>query len=533
MSVILKNVTGSGSTADKVPFSYSYAEDVTTLQPESLDGGAGQVTASAIAVAENKVGNTHPNSRLLINNTMELTHSDGGSVKFQVSQVSTNEGVVSITGETIASRLNVEVTAAPHGNSGYTLLSAIEAYCLLAGVSVAEGNLAFEGTLADELDLVPVNFIGWKGNLWEHLKMLCAAASASVSAEVPFEVYTDGDVLTFRHAKTTYASYSGKNLSSQSVSINTFDAAKELNIYNYTTAWKSDHVVHDQSSRASGQYASYNSTLPDGIQVNAGETVVRRVQIDASLINVNKPTAVDAILPLPYTSGSGQYCIAGSDGILLKSSQWTAQGGNLTVALTENPNEIEITVTAPPAPSLEQTSSTALGYAPYRVGVEIADGVEYPALYITGDGVFFSKELYTIATGASDEYTSKTSAPTIDNPFITSLERMYTRGTAAAQVLCGPSVTLSETVAGALPFGSTPGKLRLVDNNEYRITNVSYSADQTEITAQAVVSFEKFDDKWDGKTFANFTSVALDVADFPDDALKFNEFTVIPLMETA
>lgn len=533
MKVALKNLNGSGSIGDQSPFSYSYSEDVTSIRPDALNGGSGQVTVSAIAVEGDKVGTTHPNSQLLINNSMELTHDDGGAVQFQVSQVSVNEGAVSIVGDTVASKMNVEVTAAAHGGSGYTLLSAIEYYCGLVGISVANNNLAFEGTLETDLDQVPVNFIGWKGNLWEHIKMLCAAVSASTSEDLPFEVYNNGDVLTFRYAKESYISYSKKDIISQSVSINSFDAAQEVNIYNYTTSWGNDTVVHDQASRTAGIYASYNSTLPDGIQVNAGETVTRRVQIDASLINVNTPAVVDAISPLPYTSGGGQYCVAGSDGILLKSAQWTAQGGKLTVALTENPNEIEITITAPAAPSLEQTTSTALGYAPYRVGVEIADGQEYPALYITGDGVFFEKQLHTIATGASSDYTTRVSAPTIDNPFITNLNTMYSRGIVAAQAICGPSVTLNESVGVTQPFGTTPGKLRAFGSNEYRINSVSYSAEQTEITAQAVVSFDKFNAKWSGKDFDDFTSIALDGPTYPSDALRFNEFTVIPLMESA
>lgn len=532
MKVSLKNVTGSGSVADPSPFSYSYSEDATTLTPDALNGGTGQVSVSSIAVDGNKVGTTHPDSKLLINNTMELLHDDGGSVQFQVKQVSVNEGVVSLTGDTIASKLNVEVTAAPHYGSGYTLLSAIEYYCGLAGISVANGNLAYDGTLEADLDLIPVNFVGWRGNLWEYLKMLCAAASGSLTEDKPFEIYNNGKVLTFRYAKTTYASYAKKDLSAQSISVNSFDAAQEVKIYNYSTSWGNQQVVHDQGSRVTGIYAAYNSSLPDGIQVNAGETVTRRVQIDASLKTVYSPVAVDAISPLPYTSGLGQYCVAGSDGALLKSAQWTGQGGKLTVALTENPNEIEITITAPAAPSLEKSTSTALGYAPYRVGVEIADGQEYPALYITGDGVFFDKELYTIATGASPDYTTKVSSPTIDNPFITGLNAMYSRGIAAAQVTCGPSVTLNESVGITQPFGATPGKLRAVGSNEYRITNINYSAEQTEMTAQAVVPFSKFEAKWTGKTFADFEAVALNGTTYPDDALRFNEFSVIPLMES-
>lgn len=537
MSVKLENLEGSGAVANSTPISFSYSEDVTSLEPSSLNGGTGQVSVSALSVDADKIGNTHPNSNLLINNRMMLTHSDSGSVEFRVKQVSNNEGVVSLVGDTIAARLNTEVVAGPYGanNGVYKLLDAIEYYCGLVGISVANNNLYFEPELETMLGDIPVNFIGWKGNLWEHLKMLCAAKSASLTDNIGFEMYTDGAVLKFRLANSSYAPYTDADLSSQSVTVNTFDAAQSVNIYNYNTTYKLDAVVHDININKTGlSYANQNSTISEAMQVAAGETLVRRFTIDASLENVNPPQAVDSISLLPYPGGTGEYAIAGSDGILIKSSQWTGLGGSLTVALTDNPNEIEITIVAPAVPSLQHVGTTdpaSVGYSPYKIGIEIADGTEYPALYITGDGVFYNKTLTEIGTGAAPSFTSVASTTTIDNPFITNSRDMYNRGIAAAQAACGPKVSINETVAEIQPFGSTPGKLRKVGSNEYRITSVNYSVESTTVSGDASVPFSKFDTKWTGKTFADFTGVALDPTTYPDDTLKFNEFTVIPLME--
>lgn len=538
MKVKLENLEGSGSVANSSPINFSYSEDVTTLEPSNVDGGTGQVNVSAVAVDADKVGNTHPNSNLLINNKMRLTHPVSGSVDFRVKQVSNNEGIVSLVGDTIASRLNTEVTAGPYGANGgvYKLLDAIEYYCGLVGISVAEGNLYFEPELETMLANIPVNFIEWKGNLWEHLKMLCSAKSASLTDNVGFEMYTDGSVLKFRLANSDYAPYTDADLSAQSVSINTFDAAKTITINNYNTSYKIDSVVHDVNINRSGlSYQTQNTSIAEALQVAAGETLVRRFTIDASLEIINPLDAVDAILPLPFTSGSrGQYAIAGSDGILIKAAQWTGLGGSLTVSKTENPNEIEVTIVAPAIPSIEQVGSLSpadVGYSPYKIGIEIADGTEYPALYITGTGVFYNKTQSVIGTGAADSFTTVASSTNIDNPFITDTRDMYNRGIAAAQAVCGPTISLNETVAEIQPFGSTPGKLRKVGSNEYRIKSVSYSAENTTITASASAPFSKFETKWAGKTFSNFKSIALDPTTYPNDTLKFNEFTVIPLME--
>jgi hypothetical protein len=531
MEVQLKNLDGNGSILGPSLVSYQYSEDVTSLEPSTLSGGTGQVSATAIAVQGDKVGDTHPDSKLLINNKMMLSHAESGDVEFTVRQVTKNIDVVSIVGTTLGAQLNQEVTALPHGGSGYTVLTALEYYCSLAGISSENENLVFEDDLDDELDLIPANFIGWNGNLWEHIKMFCAGVSAAEDDNVGIEAYVNLDKLVFRKAKTTAADFKQNDLSSQSIGINSFETAQNFEIFNYNTSYKVNSVVQSLSvNKDNLPSVARNATTSDAIQVNAGETVKVRFTIDASLETVNQPEAVNSILPLPYTGSQGQYVVAGNDGILLQSSQWIAQGGSVTVTLTENPNEIEITVVAPVAESLTHAADAELGFAPYRVGIEIADGEEYPAIYITGTGVFYNKVSHVIQTGADVSFLNDVSAPSIDNPFITNINALYTRGAAAAQALCGPSIVLDEEVSTIEAFGETPGKLRAVESNKFRINNVSYSATGTNVSGTIAATFADFNAIWDDLTFADFTNTALDPEDFPNETLKFNEFTVIPLM---
>jgi hypothetical protein len=531
MVASLVNLTGNGSVQEGSLISYSYSEDVTTLDPSNLDGGTSQMSVAAVAVDGDKVGLSHPNSRLLINNTMLLSDSDSGEITFNVSKVSTNEaGIVSIVGDSVMARLNKIVTAEPYGSiEGYTLLGAFEYYAELAGFAVSEGNLIFEDGLDPELEGTLVNFLGFTGNLWEHLKMLCSAIQQDI------EMYSLGDALVFRKAKTTVASYGDSDISSKSIDIDMIDAAQELTIYNYATEYKVDAIVRDTSgSRDELFVANDNVSIADSLQVDAGETLVKRFTINASLDYVNQPVAADAIIPLPYIDGGvGIYTIAGNDGIFVKASEWVGQGGSLTVALTDNPSEIEITVIAPPSVTMPTSDDpeTEVTNAPYKIGVEVAGDTEYPALYITGSGVFYQKTAYTIKTGASSEYTTKENAPEIDNPFITNLSAMYKRGTLAAQALCGPNIVLSETVPKAQPFGDTPGKLRVSDSNKFRLTSVSYTQDGTTVTGKPSAQISDFNATWTGLKFSDFSSTALTEAMAADDYLRFNEFTIIPLME--
>lgn len=535
MTIKLINNDGSGAIADSSPISFSYSEEVTSLEPSKLDGGTSQVNVTALAVKGDKVGDTHPDSKLLINNSMSLVHSESGQVNFNVKRAAVTQEAVAIIGDTLESRLNVERTAGPHGGSGFTLLSAIEYYCGLVDLSLANGNLVFEDGIDATMDLIPVNFIGWKGNVWEHLKMLAAAVSISATDNIGFEFYVNGDALNFRQAKTAEVSFSQKDLISQSISIDSFDASQDLQINNYNTSYGTNRVVQDISlDRYALTSDAQGATTGDAFQVNAGESVTKRITINASLETVNQPTAVDGILPFPYpqSGATGQYAISGGDGVFIKASQWIGEGGSLKVSLTENPLEIEITVVAPPKNGLENiTGGGNLSFEPYKIGVETTGSIDYPALYITGTGVFYNKVLETINTGAPSEYAPRQTAATIDNPFITNANATYTRGVAAAQVICGPNVSLSESTCTIEPFGATPGKMRTVESNKYRIQSVSYAFGNTDISAVPSASMTDFNSNWTDLTFADFANTALDPAEFPAQAMKFNEFTVIPLMQ--
>jgi len=527
MGFSLVNNGGSGSVKDEAIATYSYSEDVTSLEPSSLSGGTSQVSVSALAVEENTVGLTHPNSNLLVNNKMTLTDDSHGSVEFQVKKLSTSSGVVSITGDTIMARLNTIATAKPQGGlSGSTLMSAIEYYCWLAGVTPL-----VDEAFAAKLEAVPVNFIGWTGNVWDHIKMLCAAVSASTTANIGIEAYVSGNDLYFREAKTSTVSYSDK-VSSETLSVDSFEAAQSVEVFNYNTSYGVNRIVQEQDRTGKLFSANAKVSITDSMQVDAGQTITKRFLINASLESVKQPEPVSAIFPLPYSGSQGQYVVVGNDDLPIEPLEWVRLGGSLTVSLTENPAEIEITVVAPPSVQLPTAADPAEATnAPYKIGVETSGGEEYPALYIVGTGVFFNKTSRVYMTGASADYTSKTSAMSIDNPFITNDFTESTRGLAAAQVACGPTVSLAQTITDSSPFGETPGKMQVVKSNKFRNTSVSYGPGSTGITALACAQISDFNAKWSGKTFSAFTTAVFDSTISPTQALKFNEFTVIPLLE--
>jgi hypothetical protein len=525
MSVILNNLDGSGSIKRNSVSNYSYSEEVTSLEPSNLSGGTSQVNITGSAVSEDTASNTHPNSALIVNNTMELTDSNYGSIEFIAKKVSISNGLASVTGDTVMSRLNVYKTAEPHGGGGASLLSAIEYYC-----SLVEVVPVIDEDFANELDAIDVNYLGWFGNVWEHLKMLCAGVSASETNNVGIEMYLDGSDLVFRKAKTTNVQFS--KISNENYSIDSFNSAKSVEVAKYATTYGVNQVVREQQRQGDGLFiVNENVSISDPLQVEAGSIVTKRFLINASLSELQQPVCVEQIFPLPYAGTTGQYVIVGNDDLPIVPAQWVGQGGSVTVSLTENPYEIEITVVAPPAAGLPTVDNPSqLTYAPYKIGVESSGEADYPALYIVGTGVFFEKSTKTYLTGADDEYTSKDSNETVDNIFITTDFNQSTRGIAAAQAVCGPNILLTQTVSDSLAFGTANGSVQSVKSNRFRTVSASYNPNSVSITAKPCATFADFEAKWGVADFSDFDEIALDPAEYPSSALKFNEFSVIPLM---
>jgi hypothetical protein len=503
-----------GKVKDNSIISFSYSEDATPLEPTSSDGGTSQVTFSAI---EETADAALLNTKLMTNNTVSIQDDDYGTVQFDVKKVSTNAaGVASIIGDSIQAKLNVIKTAQPYSG---TLSGAITYYCGLCGVTP---------TVNAALNSRSVNFIGWNGNVWEYLKELCSVMTTNTTDKTAIEIYFTGTQVGFRPALASSINLE-PFLSDQSESVEIFDAAQTVNVYSYNTVDKTNAIVYDLSfydEEATNSKKAFSATLSESIQVEAGETVTKVFKIDASLTSIKQPDCVAKISPIPYNpsvGGNGQYVIVGKDDLVIKPAQWIAQGGSLVVALTENPNEIKITVTAPKATELAKENGVGTSLAPYKIGIESAlNGFNYPAIFIVGSGVFYKKTKHTFPTGANSTIATKPEAPEVDNIFITDNFTLANAGLSAAQAICGPLVTVSGSSASGFTFGSSIGSSFNANSNRFRLKSISFNEREVSWEAKSMTTFSNFNTVNSGKTFTQFNSVLAGGANFTD-------LSIIPL----
>jgi hypothetical protein len=455
----------------------------------------------------------------MINNSVTLTDSTYGSVQFAVKKVDVNAAsVVTLTGDSLLAKLNVEKTAQPFSGN---LRDALIYYCSLCGVTPT--FTTWNGTFAS----ISVNYIGWTGNVWDHIKMICSVTSLSTTDYNPVEAYflSGSNYLAFRPALQSSINIDSVQ-TDMGQSIDSFDSALTVDVYNYNTSYVTDATIYTISNYDPeiNPNKAFLASISESMSVGAGETLVKRFTIDTSLVSVRQPTCVSTIGVNPY----GQYTIVGNDNLPIQPSQWVALGGSLTVALTENPNEIEITVVAPSDLSLPIASDTTkYSFAPYRIGVETSgNGYDYPAIFIVGTGVKYNKKLTTFLTGSDSAVTSKDAAKVIDNPFITNKFTLANAGLLSAQSSCSPSVTMSgSAIPSGFSFGDTIGKTFAKNNVKMRLSSIGYSADSISWSAQKFTTFADFDTLNTANTFSDF-----DTATGGTQPISFNEFSIIPLM---
>lgn len=491
----LQVTAGSGDFKDASLISFSYSEDATPVSPANLNGGTGQVTAQLVEDSATR------GTRVAINNEAVLSDEEYGNIGMTIKRVSLNNGLVTVNANTIESQLDVDRTAAPQGSdaSGYTLSEAIIYYCSLVDI---EPN--FEPELLAKIEGIDVDFIGWKGNVWEHLKMLCAAYP--IDSDGGFmEMYILDDQLWFREGGVN--EINTRNIfSDESVTIDAYDAAQFVDVAKYNTDYRADSLIRQQNIDSFNFANLELVSITDSFQVNANEKLTRRILVNASLEDVEQPTPVQTVLfPITY----GQYVIVGKDDVPLSPSQWLDQGGLVEVSLTDEPNEIEITITGANYPELE----------PFKIGVESSGGEDYPAFYVRGTGVFFEKTTQRVYTGAGDSEIR--GSTTIDNPFIISNDVFWHAAGRIAKELCGPTFTVNQTIPSGLSFGTTVGSIITAFDSKFRIDKASYSQSGVSVEGQSYVKFSDFNEAWSGSTFEDFNNAMA--------GISFNEFSIIAL----
>jgi len=305
--------TGTGKIIADSLISFSYSEDATPIEPLSSDGGSSQISFSAVEDATSTDSVLKTNSRLMINNDILIEDSDFGSVYLKVKKLDINSGgVVSVTGDSLMVKLNVDKTAEAFTG---TLKDAIIYYCGLCNITP---------TVDVSLASINVNFMAWKGNVWENLKLLTSSISASTTNRVPIEIYFTGTAVGFRPMPGTAFALK-ETLSDINQSIDYFDSAKKIEVYNYNTSYVQNGIIYDIANYAEDieEGKAFLATFSDSMSVEAGEKATKVFTVDTSLISIVQPVCVETIDPYPYNPSAAITSLTASYYQFVSGSQYS------------------------------------------------------------------------------------------------------------------------------------------------------------------------------------------------------------------
>ena len=491
-----------GEQSDVV-IDYSISESAT---PVSLADTSGEIPALSISAESNSIntlGNTHPNSKLMIDNSITIVDDVRGTFTGRVSTLSADSQSVSLQALSIFERLNTTKKAASING---TVTSAVQSYMALAGIDPA--NYSIHASFNSQ----SVVFPGWNDNIWNSLKMLCVAINA--------EMYFQSNILYFMPRATKALKI--ENIDGESYGIELGQQTKSTVFTKNKSSWTSNGIVfsyHPQDSVES---------------IEANELKEFIVTSSVALNSINQPEYIDSkfssyvdyIQPtstgkVPTQFLNGFYSFVTKTGTVVTSANALEYKASVRVELTDNPYEIKVIVTGP--------------NSKYNTPWSLQFKDNEPALALTGTGAFIEPQPTTFNTGTSvgddvNEYT--------DNPFLVNDTYLYNTAYYTNQELCGPVVTFNFATdkiveASNQEFGYLPGAIFSYGGSKYRIGSASYNYGSISIDAKQYVTFADFNTVWAGKTIAQFNSTMLDPVSHPNEYMKYSDLAILPLMEPA
>lgn len=437
---------------------YSVQEDATTVDISNFNGGFGQISVRANSVKNSLYG---------VTDVLRLSDDVLGKTQGIVREVEDSDGGLALVADSALGVFDADKIVSPQTG---TLLQAMTYYCNLAGVTNA---LKVDPSIASR----SVAFPGWSGNMWDNLKQILAAQQVEMSL-----VFED---VVVRPLRTVIANIDRST--SITKRVNNQDTSREIEVFYYNHEKTTNREVYP-----------WNLEDPNVYSVNAGETVVIRLEINASLSSVNQPIFQEFVPNAETPTGSGVYSVSGNDGLPVTSSQWRNNMGSLSVRLVE-PSVLEVTVVGARAPEL----------APFRIAMTAGTSSYYNSLRVTGTGLRWNKKSVKISTGSTAAVTGEAVGVSVDSPFINTYGDALNAGLVAA----GKN-SMSYTVSGtAFNINRTDGGTaqiyaRISDFNTAVVAGTTIGAFNTTWNGQSIAQFNTYwaslvDNLFENQAFGN------------------------------
>jgi len=458
---------------------FQYSEDSTPHVPGDESGAVGELNVTVLDIDNRGI--------LLFNDDFIFRDAFYGSLSGKVSVVDGNDNVLSVGALSRLNRLNVEATFPPRVTNLRGAFSDI----------FAAANIFGDIIYSPDVPSTMVNLPGFTGNLWTLVKQVCSVFRVEVSLL--------GNVIFVRPLRRREIFLD--SFSAVSVRVQEFEPAEQFDVAYYNYEFLTDALAFPKGG-----------WTPDVqvYSVQAGETVVFDIPVDAYLTSVKQPTVQDFVSKA-YSGPDSVYSVSGNDGLPIPSAFWENTGGKMSFDLKDNGRVIEVTL----------TGSSVDGFSPYTIG--LSDGsTQYSTLRIVGTGMFFDRKLHTVRTGLEPSLALRPEGDEIDIPLVDTLEDATKVGVFAKSRYALPRQSLEISARNLFrrPIVDFP-YFFLDDPNEGVLDqNVLAFAEQPGVTrfftfdeynqiVGPTFTFSDFNDSYFGVTFTDFELSVSDILNQP------------------
>lgn len=406
---------------------YNDQEAATPLAAGDSSGQVGTISFTVPRV-ERELNPTHPmvlyGDNWLIGRPLRLEDSRKGFTLGKVTSIQPTQGsaTIQVTANSRLGELNVYNVQAPPFVG--VLADAFQQYLSLANVST---DFLVDPAVASN----PVVFPGWSGELWYYLKQMAAAIDCDISLVSGVIVLRPiRQRVATRGRDVERAGTVGGGSLAQSIVVNQYNNRPITNELVYPPGGWSEDVTT--------------------INVNSGESVEEVLELSASVSSIQQPVA-QTFVSKEHNSTS-VYTVVGDDGLPIPPAQWLAQGGRLEVRINPDTTSLTVLITAPTG--IRNRDGKEIGVYGIALSSESSTG-RYSTLRILGSGVAFAKEEVRVLTGVTPSESATEIGVTIDNPFLSTRDQVYTAGVRAVRTYSGTAQSITGTVTAINRRGET------------------------------------------------------------------------------
>lgn len=459
-------------------------EDSTPLSGADSTGGVGSITFTLpepdqfldapVGSGLEAIKRFGPN--ILLGKSVTVKHSLFGTTQGRVSNAGRDQtsGLIRVTCTGALDVLNsYNMQAQPRVG---TLGDLFRYYFGLAGVTTSSVDPSLESRY--------VAAPGWSGELWYYLKLLCAAHRCEIA-------YVDG-VITVRPNRVRYLVKGTEVSTNQETPIPTL--ARSVEVYKYNNVAITNQLVYPPGGW---------SLEVDTLNVNAGEQSEYTLELSSSISSFVPPEMVTYVSP--HESSASVYTVIANDGLPISPALWAAKGGSVVFSIDPDTTRIHVKLKGATGIPTEN-GSAATNFSLALASDQTSN--RYSTLRILGTGVSFNKQKKVVRTVIDEHQTATDIGVTIDNPFISDNNQLYSAGLRAASQYSGFVPTLSTTVLKPLgisseqTYGNVNGS-RVWDDNSaryYRVRTSSIDPATVQVSAEDDLTVGDLDEFFSGLT---------------------------------